>query len=131
MQLSTAADVDHQLIPLRCGCVAQVEVTDIAAGKTWYFAGKFWLDAAQGDGLTERLLTASDKDPHADMVTYKVGVADASVMFFKDHGLLVAASPIQHSTAHPLGLSFLLDNATIITAPDSAARCVDSMLPCR
>jgi hypothetical protein len=52
----------------------QVEVTDVAAGKTWYFAGECWLDAAQGDGMTERLLAASDKDPRADMIAYKVRV---------------------------------------------------------
>jgi hypothetical protein len=51
-----------------------MEVTDFAAGKTWYFAGECWLDAAQGDGMTERLLAASDKDPRADMIAYKVGV---------------------------------------------------------
>lgn len=50
----------------------QVEVTDVATGKTWYFAAECWLDAAQGDGVTERLLLASDKDPWADRTAYKV-----------------------------------------------------------
>ena len=50
----------------------QVEVTDVAAGRTWYFAGNCWLDAAQGDGLTERLLNASDKDPMAGKTAYQV-----------------------------------------------------------
>ena len=57
---------------LPCRVVLQVEVTDVAAGKTWYFAAQCWLDEATGDGATERLLLASDKDPWADMATYKV-----------------------------------------------------------
>lgn len=51
----------------------QVEVTDTAVGKTWFFAGDCWLDASQGDRAIERLLPAADKDPWADRATYKVG----------------------------------------------------------
>jgi hypothetical protein len=74
-----AADVPNSMcaaVHRCCGCVGQVEVTDVAADKTWYFAGECWLDATQGDGMTERLLAASDKDPRADMIAYKVGVID-------------------------------------------------------
>lgn len=55
----------------------QVEVTDVATGKVWYFAAECWLDATQGDRATLRLLLASDKDPWADMTSYKVGRAGA------------------------------------------------------
>lgn len=50
----------------------QVEVTDLATGKMWYFAADCWLDASQGDKATQRLLLASDSDPWADMTTWKV-----------------------------------------------------------
>lgn len=56
----------------------QVEVTDIAASKTYYFAAECWLGAAQGDGATERLLLASAKDPWADMTAYRVTLFTSS-----------------------------------------------------
>jgi hypothetical protein len=52
--------------------VVQAEVTDVATGKTWYFAADCWLDASQGDKAIEQLLPASDSDPWAAMTTYKV-----------------------------------------------------------
>lgn len=52
--------------------VVQAEVTDVATGKTWYFAADCWLDASQGDKAIERVLLASDSDPWAEMTTYKV-----------------------------------------------------------
>lgn len=59
--------------PPLCPCTLQVDVTDTATGKAWYFAAGCWLDAARGDGATERLLLASDTDPWADKTMYKVG----------------------------------------------------------
>lgn len=53
------------------GCV-QVEVTDVAAGRTWFFEADAWLDASQGDRKTERLLDASSTDPMADRQQYRV-----------------------------------------------------------
>lgn len=54
----------------------QVEVTDVAAGRTWYFEADCWLDAAaagQGSaGRAERLLIASSNNPLADRKTYQV-----------------------------------------------------------
>lgn len=50
----------------------QVEVTDLSTNRTWYFEADCWLDAAQGDGRTERLLHASSTDPLADRQTYQV-----------------------------------------------------------
>lgn len=56
----------------------QVEVTDIAAGKSYYFAAECWLGAAQGERSAERLLLASAKDPWADMTAYRVTVFTSS-----------------------------------------------------
>lgn len=68
-----------QLARFVAPCLAlQVEVTDIAASKTYYFAAECWLGAAQGDGATERLLLASFKDPWADMTAYRVTVFTSS-----------------------------------------------------
>ncbi|WIA17082.1 hypothetical protein OEZ85_013981 [Tetradesmus obliquus] len=56
----------------------QVEVTDVAAGRTWYFEADCWLDAAaagQGSaGRAERLFIASSNNPLADRKTYQVTV---------------------------------------------------------
>lgn len=51
----------------------QIEVLDVAAGRLWFFEADCWLDAAQGDGKTERLLLASVTDPLADRRAYRVG----------------------------------------------------------
>jgi hypothetical protein len=62
----------HAPVPL------QVEVTDVAAGRTWYFEADCWLDAAAAaakgaGGRAELLLTASNSNPMADRKTYQVG----------------------------------------------------------
>jgi hypothetical protein len=73
---SAAIELTEEIMPAshqqRGGDCLQVEVTDVATGTTWYFAAECWLDAAQVDGATERLLLASDKDPWADRTAYKV-----------------------------------------------------------
>ena len=44
---------------------SQLEVTDAAdpAAAAWFFDCRAWLDAARGDGATERRLAASRTDP--------------------------------------------------------------------
>jgi hypothetical protein len=61
-------------IPSLMPCVPQVVVTDVAAGRTWFFAADCWLDAAQPGGQTERLLHASSTDATAERRSYEVTV---------------------------------------------------------
>jgi hypothetical protein len=61
----------------------QVEVTDVAAGKMWYFEADCWLDAAAAgpgsSGRAERLLTAGSSNPLADRKMYQVKKKSAAV----------------------------------------------------
>jgi hypothetical protein len=64
-------------------CALQVEVTDVAAGRTWYFEADCWLDAAAAAkgaaGTAELLLTASSSNPLADRKTYQVGALQIEI----------------------------------------------------
>jgi hypothetical protein len=54
----------------------QIEVTIVAAGRTWYFEADCWLDTAAAKsaaGRAELLLTASSSNFMADRKTYQVG----------------------------------------------------------
>jgi hypothetical protein len=52
-------------------CALQAEVTDTVTGITYYFWCDQWMDTAQGDGKTQRLLPASLQDPLSLKTTYK------------------------------------------------------------
>lgn len=58
---------------------SQVDITDVKSGQTWYFDCNQWLDSTQGDGKTERVLTASLQNPRTARTVYYVVVKTSNV----------------------------------------------------